>query len=301
MSTRPEGEVWIRNRGFSGMLAGIVLLASACTTIVPRTGTPESQPSAFSHRDFNDVLKRFVDEQGLVDYRGLKQNPDRFEQYYRSISLYSPDSHPQLFKTEADRLAYWINAYNAAAIKIVLVHYPISGVDAVAPPFPLFFLPDKTGFFFFQRAIFGGVSTSLYYLENALIRERFREPRVHFALNCASRSCPRLPREAFDGENLDRQLDRETRKFFSEPRNFSMDIPLKRVYLSSILDWYRDDFIDWLADKFPDREPSLLTFVRLYLDDRRKAELDALTPDFTVEFVPYDWGLNERRQGEAHE
>ncbi|MGH8552091.1 MAG: DUF547 domain-containing protein, partial [Methylococcales bacterium] len=169
------------------------------------------------------------------------------------------------------------------------------------PPFPLFFLPDKTGFFFFQRPIFGGVSTSLYYLENNVIRERFNEPRIHFALNCASLGCPRLPAYAFDGKNLDRQLDHESRKFFSEPRNFRVDIPAKRVYLSSILDWYRDDFVNWYADRFQDSEPTLLKFVALYLDDRQRAKLNALPPDVSVEFVRYDWGLNEQKRGDSRE
>jgi hypothetical protein len=304
MSGRAGSIDRIRNHGLCVVLAWIVVLASGCTTIAPRPGPPESPlslPTTFSHRAFDEILKQFVDAQGLVDYQALQKDPDRFEQYYTSISLYSPDSHPHLFQTDEDRLAYWINAYNAAAIKIVLVHYPVSGVDAVSPPVPLFFLPDKTGFFFFQRVVFGGVSTSLYGLENAVIRERFSEPRVHFALNCASLGCPRLPRDAFDGKNLDSQLERESRRFFSEPRNFQVDIPGNRVYLSSILDWYRDDFIDWLADQYPDREPDLLKFVRLYLDDRQKAQLNALSPDFSVEFVAYDWGLNERKRDDSHD
>ncbi|MGH8550828.1 MAG: DUF547 domain-containing protein [Methylococcales bacterium] len=304
MSRRRGLGVWIRNGWIGGVLAWIALLESACTTITPLprpAETPVSPPATFSHRAFNDVLNRFVDAQGLVDYQALKKNPERFEQYYRAISLYSPDSHPQMFATEHDRLAYWINAYNAAVIKIVLVHYPIRGVAAVSPPFPLSFLPDRTGFFFFQRAMFGGVSTSLYYLENGVIRARFSEPRIHFALNCASLGCPRLPRDAFEGKDLDRRLDRESRKFFSEPRNFRVDIPGKRVYLSSILDWYRDDFLDWVADRFPDSEPSLLKFVALYLDDRQKSELEDLSRDFSVEFVPYDWGLNDRRRDDIDE
>ncbi|MGH8556626.1 MAG: DUF547 domain-containing protein, partial [Methylococcales bacterium] len=281
-----------------------LLALPACTTINPQSRSTEitdAAPGKFSHRVFDEVLEQVVDARGLVDYRALKKNPDRFEQYYGSISLYSPDSHPQLFATEPERLAYWINAYNAAVIKIVLQTYPIASVADVTPPFPLFFLPDKTGFFFFQRPVFGGVSTSLYYLESNVIRERFNEPRIHFALNCASLGCPRLPRVAFEGKDLDRQLDHESRKFFSEPRNFRVDIPARRVYLSSILDWYRDDFVDWYADRFQDREPTLLKFVALYLDEGKKAQLSALPPDFSIEFVPYDWGLNEQKRDEAHD
>ncbi len=175
-------------------------------------------------------------------------------------------------------------------------------VDAdVKPPAPLFFLPDKAGFFVLQRPIFGGTSTSLYHLENGVIRGRFSEPRIHFALNCASLGCPRLPREAFDGNTLEKQLDRETRKFFSEPRNFRVDLAGNRVYLSAILDWYRDDFIDWLAARYPDKEPDLLEYVALYLDHHDKMQLQRLSVGFSVEFVPYDWALNDRQRKASHE
>ncbi|MGR9106880.1 MAG: DUF547 domain-containing protein [Gammaproteobacteria bacterium] len=293
-----------RGTGLASLFILSLLVFCGCTAIPPKSGSWKASPIPapnFSHEAFDAVLKEFVDSEGFVDYPALQKQPDRFEQYYQLISQYSPDSHPELFATEHDHLAYWINAYNAAVIKIVLEYYPITSVTDVHPPALLFFLPDKAAFFFLQRPIFGGTPSSLYALENGVIRERFMEPGIHFALNCASLGCPRLPREAFDGNTLAQQLDRETRKFFSEPRNFRVDIQGNRVYLSAILDWYRDDFIDWFAARYPDKEPDLLGYVTLYLDNHQKMQLQRLSPGYSVEFVPYDWGLNDRKREPTHE
>jgi len=272
------------------------LLFSACTTIPPiDSNIAPAQPQRFSHKNFDQVLRHFVNDQGRVDYSGLKADPDQFENYYQQIAIYSPDNSPASFKHQSDRLAYWINAYNAAVIKTVLSYYPISSIEDVKPPLALFFLPDKTGFFVFQKPSFGRTTTSLYYLENSVIRERFAEPRVHFALNCASRGCPKLPRYAFNGDELDRQLDREARIFFAESRNFRIDPATKTIYLSSILDWYRDDFVDWYREHYPEQEATLLQYVALYLEPERARNLRENSSTFGVEFVPYDWGLNDQK------
>ncbi len=277
----------------------LTVLMSGCTTISPSIKQSiNSDPDVFSHERFDRTLNRTVDSHGRVDYKTLKNRPDDLEAYYQLISHYSPDSHPELFPTEKDRLAYWINAYNAAVIKIILTYYPIAGIEEVTPPFPLFFLPDKTGFFFFQRPTFGTVTTSLYYLENSVIRKRFLEPRVHFALNCASLGCPRLPNSAFVGDQLDNQLDREARRFFAEERNLRINPELKIVYLSSIMDWYRDDFINWYRARYPISSASLIDYVVLYLPKEKAEHLKANAQNYQVEFVPYDWKLNDQNASE---
>ncbi len=272
-------------------------LFSACTTIAPiDSNIVLEDPQRFSHKDFDRVLYHFVNDEGRVNYSGLKAEPEQFERYYQKIATYSPDNNPTLFKNRSDQLAYSINAYNAAVIKTVLSYYPISSVEDVKPPLALFFLPDKAGFFLFQKPTFGQATTSLYYLENSVIRERFHDPRVHFALNCASGGCPKLPRYAFDGDQLDQQLDFEARKFFSETRNFKIDHDRKIIYLSSILDWYRDDFVVWFRENHPQQEASLINYVALHLDAKRSEFLRNQGTTYSLEFVPYDWGLNDQKE-----
>ena len=268
-----------------------------CTAIKPPPGAGQmlTAPGTFSHDDLDRVLHRFVDEQGQVDYAALKNNAADLDRYYFLITAYSPDSHPDLFPTPQSKLAYWLNAYNAAVIKTVLTYYPISSVGDIRPPLALFFFPDKSGFFLFQRVTFGTKSTSLYVVEHQVIRARFADPRVHFALNCASLGCPRLPQDAFSAEQLDTQLNRETRRFLSEERNLAIDHQEKTVWLSSIFDWYEGDFLQWYQSQFPGKKAKLLDYVALYVPQEKAEELQR-TATYQIRFIPYDWRLNEQRR-----
>ena len=273
---------------------------NACTTIRPVEGnqplveSTATTADSFSHELFDRVLKARVDVRGRVDYTALAIDSSDLDAYYLQISRISPDSHPDLFPTRNDRLAYWINGYNAATMTAVLAHYPITGIGHVKPPAPLFFMPENSGFFLFQRLLFGGEATGLYGLENDLIRPRFKEPRVHFALNCASRGCPRLPRRAFSAANLEAELDRETRRFVAEDRNVRIDSVEGRIYLSSLFDWYEEDYLDWLKQRHPEEDVSIQDYVALYLPPEKAALLAADRSRLEVEFVDYDWGLNDQ-------
>jgi hypothetical protein len=268
-----------------------------CTKIEPTTFTDEQvvEPRILSHASFDRLLQRFVDHEGRVNYSALKQDSRDLDQYYHLIATFSPDSHPDLFPSESHKLAYWINAYNATAIKTVLTYYPISSVLDVKPPAALFFLSEKSGFFVFQRLTYGGKTTSLYYLGNRVIRERFQEPRIHFALNCAALGCPRLPGQAFSGEDLERQLDQETRKFLSEARNFRIDHSGKTIYMSSIFKWYEDDFLNWYQKNYSESKASLVNYIALYLTSDKAAELKEHGNQYALRFLPYDWGLNDKK------
>jgi hypothetical protein len=255
-----------------------------------------SSPAApFSHDAFDRVLRRFVDEDGRVDYPGLKEDPADLDRYYALVAAYSPDSHPDLFASRADRLAYWINAYNAVVLRTVVARYPIAGVEDVAAPFPFWLFSSKLGFFVFQYAAYGGETANLYSLENFVVRKRFGDPRVHFALNCASRGCPRLPRHAFRGPDLERQLDAEAHRFFAEERNLRIDHRQKTVHLSSILDWFEDDFLDWYEARHGSEKPTLVKYAALYAPPETAAALRRAA-GYAVRFVPYDWRLNDRTE-----
>lgn len=287
----------VRNRILRLILLFFIFVMFGCTKIEPTTFTDEQvvEPRILSHASFDRLLQRFVDHEGRVNYSALKQDSRDLDQYYHLIATFSPDSHPDLFPSESHKLAYWINAYNATAIKTVLTYYPISSVLDVKPPAALFFLSEKSGFFVFQRLTYGGKTTSLYYLGNGVIRERFQEPRIHFALNCAALGCPRLPRQAFSGEDLERQLDQETRKFLSEARNFRIDHSGKTIYMSSIFKWYEDDFLNWYQKNYSESKASLVNYIALYLTSDKAAELKEHGNQYALRFLPYDWGLNDKK------
>lgn len=128
-----------------------------------------------------------------------------------------------------------------------------------------------------------------------VIRKRFPDPRVHFALNCASAGCPRLPRQAFSAAHLDQQLDDETRKFLAEERNLRIDHQAQTVFLSAIFDWYRSDFLTWYQQRFPDHAATLLNYVTLYTAPVQTEALQRGS-SYAVRFLPYDWSLNDQNR-----
>ena len=273
------------------------LVCFGCSTIVA-TADLESdrQPTkVFSHELFERVLQRYASEYGTIDYEALQRFPDELNRYYQLIAAVSPDSQPQLFPTANYRLAYWINAYNAAAIRIVIDHYPIESVREVKRPTLLFFLPVESGFFVFQKPMIGGRPISLYNMENKIIRRRFADPRIHFALNCASLGCPRLPPKPFTGEMLDDQLERETRRFMDEERNVRIDHQSRTIFLSKIFQWYEDDFRNWLRKNDPETPPRLPRYVLRYLSEEKALECNKIQDSYSVSFSDYDWRLNDSR------
>lgn len=271
-------------------------ILSGCSSIRPSAPLVSNQlqavPQTFDYAPYADVLKTYVNGQGMVDYSGLQKNPANLEAFYAQLAVLSPDSHPWLFPRENDRLAYWINAYNSTVLKGIIEYYPIGGVEDVKEPLLLFFFPAKSGFFFFQRYTYGGVETNLYYVENRIIRKRFSDPRFHFALNCASRSCPKLPVTPFYPDTLDQQLDSEARKFINSREFVRFDSEHNTLYLSAIFKWYKEDFLDWLRLK-KYTEPSLLAYIRLYAGDHLAIQLhNVYQPD--IRFLDYDWSLNDQ-------
>ncbi len=277
----------------------VLLVLGGCTSIRPNPQFVDpvlGEGPVFSYDVYARVLDTYVDEHGLVNYSKLVQNPGNLDRFYNQIATVSPDSHPQLFPTEKDRLAYWINGYNSTVMKGVVEYYPINSVGDVAEPALLFFFPSKSGFFFFQRFTYGSIETNLYQLENSVIRDRFHDPRIHFALNCASLSCPRLPRQPFYPESLEHQLQEETKKFINSPKNVRYDNNSKVLYLSSIFDWYEDDFIDWIKEHYPEQEPTLATFVMKYLLPETSQLIHQNAGTFKTVFLPYDWGLNDQNR-----
>lgn len=282
------------------LLAGLLF---GCTTLPVREFPPAApssraaSPELFSHADWASFLARHVDQRGRLDYAAAATDRADLDRYISAVAARSPDTSPGAFPDREHRLAYWLNAYNAWVVQAVLAHYPIQSVRDVRPRLVHRLLPKGTGFFVLQRIHLGGERTSLYYLENQVVRRRFGDPRIHFALNCASGGCPRLPRVPFEAEGLDETLDRETRYFVSEERNVQVDLAARSVFLSSIFKWYTKDFE--APSKSAGQDSSshpLLTYVERYAAPELSARLDACA-DCRIEWIPYDWSLNDHAHG----
>jgi hypothetical protein len=241
-----------------------------------------SSSSSFSYADWNLVLSAFVDDRGTVDYAALARTPQALDRFLAAVERTSPDSEPALFPARNDQLAYYLNAYNAWVFRGVLARGPET-VSVWKGG-----LVSGYSFFVGMDIVLGGVKTNLKKLEDKTVRARFADPRIHAALNCASRGCPRLPRKAFEPTTLDAELDAAMREFVSEERNVAVDTAARRVTLSKIFDWFEGDFLAF--EKKQGREnPNLVDYVNRY----RAA--DAQVPrELRVRFAEYDKSLNGR-------
>jgi hypothetical protein len=196
------------------------------------------------------------------------------------MSEFSPNSHPENFKSENEQLAYWINAYNAFILKIIMENYPVESIKDI----------NFIGFtIWLNKNLIGGEEISFKSLEDDIIRDRFKDPRIHFAINCASFSCPPLKDRAYYPEILDKQMNESTISFINDKNNFWIDEDESIIYLSSIFDWYENDFINWLNKNKNIEEPHLLDYIKLYYDGEIKEKLYELD----IEFIEYNWQLND--------
>jgi len=228
------------------------------------------------------VLSTFVDDRGTVDYAALARAPQALDRFLAAVERTSPDAEPARFPARNDQLAYYLNAYNAWVFRGVLARGPET-VSVWKGG-----LVSGYSFFVGMDIVLGGVKTNLKKLEDKTVRARFADPRIHAALNCASRGCPRLPRKAFEPATLDAELDAAMREFVSETRSVAVDAAARTVSLSKIFDWFEGDFLAF--EKKQGREnPNLVDYVNRY----RAA--DAQVPrELRVRFAEYDKSLNGR-------
>ena len=256
----------------------LLLLLIVCA-IVAGPMTTSTHAAGFSYADWNEVLEKYVDDNGFVDYSGLRDDRQALDRFVESVETTGPQSDPDLFPGRDDKLAYYINAYNAQVF---------TGVLGLSPRASTVWGFTKTGLGFFvqMKVVVDGQKTSLKALEDDIIRETFKDPRIHAALNCASVGCPKLPRRAFDPATLNEQLDAEMARFVSEERNCKIDSDAGTVTLSKIFDWFRGDF-----EEYEDRQGggSLIDYINRY------RPTDSPIPDgLEVEFFSYDKSLTRQ-------
>lgn len=243
----------------TGFLAMMLLAGCAHTVKTPQT--PRGGPPPL--QAWEATLNKYVSNAGYVDFSGLSQNTAQLDRYISWVAWTGPNSAPAAFDTREKKLVYHINAYNALAMRQVVKKGIPKRLGTLR----------KVDFFYLTKVQVDGEAISLYAYENDVIRA-FNEPRIHFALNCMSVGCPRLPREAFTAEKLDEQLDRETRKFFAAERNLRIDDVTRTVYINELLEWFEEDFL-LVA-------PSLSAYVSRYSER-------PIPEGYSVEFLPYDW------------
>jgi hypothetical protein len=232
----------------------IIFIVSFCSFVYPNEQKSD-------HSLWDELLQKNVDNQGNVNYKGFLKDRQILKKYLDHLSQNPPKEH----WSKNEKLAYYINAYNAFTVELILENYPLKSIKDLRRPWKRKFIP------------IGNELLSLDDIEHGILRN-LNEPRIHFAVNCASVSCPKLYNKAFTAKQLESQLDKLTREFINSSEN---RISENQLQLSKIFQWYEQDYL-------VNGIRSLAHYVSQYTDVK-------INPKARVSFLDYNWDLNEKK------
>lgn len=222
------------------------------------TDVSSDKKAPLSHQLWDELLRKHVATTGKVNYKGFIEDKEKLSEYL-SVLNQNP-AQPDWNSNK--QMAYWINAYNAFTIKLIIDKYPVTSINNVgAKPWDIPFIN------------LGIKKYSLNQIENEILRPQFKEPRIHFALNCAAKSCPKLLNEAFLPEKLEAQLAKQTKDFVNSQS--ANNLTEKKIEISPIFDWYKADF-----------QEGIISFLNKYANVK-------IQDNAKISFKEYDWNLNE--------
>lgn len=272
-------------------MGGIIACSASNSSTVqaPKVQVPEGP---FTHERFNEVLVAFVDDAGMVDYKGLQANRESLDQYVAHMGVVTQSTYDGW--SEQKQIAFWINAYNAITLQAIINHYPIKPGNVLNRSlYPENSIRQISGVWDKLETTVLGKPMTLNAIEHEVLRVDFKEPRLHVAIVCASIGCPPLRNEAFVAEKLEEQLVDQSKDFVNHPQNLKIDTAKKTIYVSSILDWFGEDFEgSYSLDGRSGEESAILGYLHTYASDEQKAALSDNT--YSVDFQDYDWKLNEQ-------
>ncbi len=242
------------------LLFSLVLLLG--TAFKSATVTP------IEHTSYDRLLKKHVNEKGQVNYKGFKADEKEFNQYLDLLSKNPPAAN----WSKNEQMAYWINAYNAYTIRLILDHYPVKSIKDIGSKIKIPFVTTPWAAKFFT---IGGDKMSLDNIEHGTLRKKYNDPRIHFTLVCASISCPRLRNEAYTADKLEAQMNDQGRDFLSDATKNK--VGKTTAELSKYFDWYKGDWNE--------NSQSVIKWVNKY----SATKIDENTK---ISFAEYNWNLN---------
>lgn len=225
-----------------------------------------------SHDKWTALVEKHVGTDGLVDYKGFMKDKNELQSYLDILS----ENAPAKSWSENDKIAYWLNAYNVFTIKLITDNYPLKSIKDLGGKNQVIFINTPWDIKFFKIK---DKTMTLNRIEHRILRSNFKEPRIHFALNCASMSCPKLRREAYTGSKLDVQLTDQAKDFLrDDSRN---KITANNPKVSAIFDFYGRDMVKWSGK-------TLIGYINQYA----KVKIEENTQ---LQFLEYNWDLNEKK------
>gem|GEM_PF-2693155 len=210
------------------------------------------------HESFNKLLQTYVSDAGVVDYAGLKMESDKLTKYVEALGKKDINA----LSGRNAKMAYWINLYNAATLKLVLDNYPLGKITDL----------DNGKTWDVKRINVNGKKMSLNQIEHDILRPQYNDARIHFAVNCAAKSCPPLANRAYTANNLESLLESRAKSFINNSKYNQLN--KNSITVSKIFEWYREDFT-----------PDLLSYIKKY----STTEIDS---DAAIKFKDYNWALN---------
>lgn len=214
------------------------------------------------HASWDAMLKKYVSPKGNVNYKAWKQDTLPLVAYLKSLSAHAP----QKTWTANQKKAYWMNAYNAFTVRLILDRYPVKSIKNIGG----FIDPWKIKFF-----SIGGQRMDLNHIEHKILRVEFNDPRIHVGINCASYSCPRLSNIAFTESNVEAELEKLMKEFVNDPTKNK--ISAGKIELSEIFNWFEKDFT---------KNGSLIDYLNKYANVK-------INPKAKKTYLSYNWNLNE--------
>lgn len=228
-----------------------------------------------SHKEWDQILKSHISKksgQALFDYRKLRGSDSelkKFKGYLKRLSAVSKESYDSFSIIE--KFTFLVNAYNAFTVELILDNYPLKSIRDIG------FLPGAAWRKDFFKLL--GRDMDLGHIEHEILRKDFNEPRLHFAINCASIGCPNLQKEAYTPSNLEALLSKAETEFFQQKEKNYIDTKNKKVFVSKIFDWFGDDFTQ--------KYGSLKKYLAKAFSNEK-----VINDNFKIKFTDYDWALN---------
>ena len=270
-------------------LACSIGLAGCSTAAVTTSSNASSEQVEIASAEgvdyalYNDVLSTYVDDAGWVNYADLQQSRQQLDTFNNGLA--EVDDATLAGWSEAEQIAFWINAYNSVTLKSIIDQTPIKPS-----------IKDITGVWRLRKHPINETEKTLNNIEHDVLRVDFDEPRLHAAIVCAAISCPPLRNEAFNGENLDAQLDEQVVQWFARPDGVTIDKEAGEVKVSKIFSWFGGD---WIPSYGVDtgftgskEERAVLNFISNYVSEEDRAYLEA--GDYKLSYFDYDWALNNQ-------
>ena len=287
----------------TALLLTLTIAVSACIPSGPETTTESTNSGDNAVNDsvdyvaYTELLKTYVDDNGLVNYAELQKNRAPLDAFVASFAQLSTES----FNAWSDdaKIAFWFNAYNAITLQAIIDNYPIKKGGLIKGlRFPDNSIRQIDGVWDKMTTRIMDRDLTLDNIEHDILRVEYDEPRLHAALVCAAISCPPLRQEAYTAARLDEQLSDQSMRFVSSDKGLRIDPDKKKVFLSKILDWYGDDFVRMYntaetISGHGKKVNAILDYARTYT---YASAADYIAGEkYDVEYLDYDWTLNEQQ------